>query len=97
MKKHLIWKAMAFMLFTATTACNNTNSSTEAGHSTAEHTEATSTATDSTATPAQQMAYVCPMECEGSPSMQPGKCPVCGMDLVKNPAYAAPADSTSQE
>ncbi|RMG84627.1 MAG: hypothetical protein D6714_07505 [Bacteroidetes bacterium] len=29
-------------------------------------------------------AYVCPMHCEGSGSDQPGKCPVCGMDYVKN-------------
>ena len=29
-------------------------------------------------------AYVCPMHCEGSGSDQPGKCPKCGMDYVKN-------------
>lgn len=29
-------------------------------------------------------AYVCPMHCEGSGSDEPGKCPVCGMDYVKN-------------
>lgn len=29
-------------------------------------------------------AYICPMKCEGSASDKPGKCPVCGMDLVKN-------------
>ncbi|WP_400191902.1 heavy metal-binding domain-containing protein [Hymenobacter sp. B81] len=28
-------------------------------------------------------SYVCPMRCEGSQSTQPGKCPVCGMDLEK--------------
>ncbi|GAB2464841.1 hypothetical protein GCM10011375_35420 [Hymenobacter qilianensis] len=27
--------------------------------------------------------YECPMKCEGSASTQPGKCPVCNMDLVK--------------
>jgi len=27
--------------------------------------------------------YECPMACEGSRSAQPGKCPVCGMDLEK--------------
>jgi len=32
--------------------------------------------------------YVCPMNCEGSGSDEPGKCPVCGMDLVENPNYA---------
>jgi hypothetical protein len=29
-------------------------------------------------------AYICPMACEGSGSEEPGKCPVCGMDYVKN-------------
>src|SRR5687768_10205262 len=33
------------------------------------------------------LAYMCPMKCEGSASDKPGKCPVCGMDLVKNPDY----------
>ena len=27
--------------------------------------------------------YLCPMDCENSKSDQPGKCPVCNMDLVK--------------
>ena len=41
-------------------------------------------------------AYICPMHCENSASMEPGVCKVCGMDLVKNPDYkGATADSTS--
>ncbi|MDX1683812.1 MAG: heavy metal-binding domain-containing protein [Saprospiraceae bacterium] len=28
--------------------------------------------------------YVCPMHCEGSGSEEPGTCPVCGMDYVRN-------------
>jgi hypothetical protein len=41
--------------------------------------------------------YVCPMNCEGSGSDQPGKCPVCGMDLVLNRNYqeSGTADSAS--
>jgi hypothetical protein len=41
-------------------------------------------------------AYICPMKCEGSASDSVGKCPVCAMDLEKNPDYApvAPADAT---
>ncbi len=35
-------------------------------------------------TPATNAAYICPMKCEGSASDKPGKCPTCGMDLVKN-------------
>lgn len=57
--------------------------------------------TEATTTPAapaassQQLAYVCPMACEGSASDKPGKCPVCGMDLMKNPAYQSQADSAA--
>lgn len=29
-------------------------------------------------------AYVCPMHCKDSGSDKEGKCPVCGMDYVKN-------------
>jgi hypothetical protein len=29
-------------------------------------------------------AYICPMHCADSGSEEPGKCPVCGMDYVKN-------------
>lgn len=32
-------------------------------------------------------AYVCPMRCEGSASNRPGKCPVCEMELERNPEY----------
>ncbi|MFT5156604.1 MAG: hypothetical protein ACI83I_001152 [Bacteroidia bacterium] len=30
-------------------------------------------------------AYICPMHCEGSGDSIVGICPVCKMDLVKNP------------
>ena len=36
-----------------------------------------------TARAAQTAAYVCPMQCLNSASDKPGKCGVCGMDLVK--------------
>lgn len=32
-------------------------------------------------------AYICPMHCEGSGSDTTGKCPVCGMDYVKNEKF----------
>lgn len=37
-------------------------------------------------------AYICPMHCDGSGSDVAGKCPVCGMDYVKNEnhTYACP-------
>ncbi|WP_205501395.1 heavy metal-binding domain-containing protein [Rufibacter psychrotolerans] len=91
MRKIFIAWALALATAATVTSCNS--SGTQEQPATAEHQGA---AQDTTAagTPAQQMAYICPMECEGSASMQPGKCPVCGMDLEKNPAYQAPADST---
>ncbi len=41
-------------------------------------------------TPPKGAAYFCPM-CEGVESDQPGDCPMCGMALERNPAFAAPA------
>ncbi len=35
----------------------------------------------SAAIPATAARYECPMGCEGSQSSQPGKCPVCKMEL----------------
>jgi hypothetical protein len=60
------------------TACNNEKAKTE---------------TTETTQPAKvtDKAYICPMKCEGSASDQPGKCPVCAMDLEKNPDYVQPA------
>ena len=42
--------------------------------------------TESVSTEQNQIAemYQCPMKCEGEKTYdKPGKCPVCGMDLVK--------------
>ncbi len=39
-------------------------------------------------------AYICPMDCENSAGMEPGPCPVCGMDLVANSNYVG---TTTQE
>lgn len=58
------------------TSCNN-NKSHKTMHSEQQGKEYTS-------------AYVCPMHCEGSGSSEPGTCPVCGMDYVKNNTYACP-------
>jgi len=40
-----------------------------------------------TSTKITDKAYICPMKCEGSASDKPGKCPVCDMELEKNPDY----------
>jgi hypothetical protein len=44
-------------------------------------------------------AYICPMRCENSGSMTMGKCPVCQMDLYKNPDFKGelPAESNDQD
>lgn len=72
-------------------ACN-TNTTSDKAETTTE-TADTSTATDSAAT--EQLAYICPMKCEGSASNKPGKCPVCTMELVKNPDYKGSAATDS--
>ena len=36
--------------------------------------------------------YECPMKCEGKKFAEAGKCPVCGMDLMKVDVSAAPAE-----
>lgn len=43
--------------------------------------------------PEYTSAYICPMHCPGSGSADPGKCPACGMDYVKND----PAEKTGHE
>lgn len=44
----------------------------------------------------QDLAYVCPMRCEGSASNEPGTCPVCEMKLVKNPDYRPAEEPVTQ-
>lgn len=58
-----------------------------------QHTE-TTVEPAATTEAGQQLAYICPMGCEGSASDKPGKCPECGMDLEKNPAHQQ-ADSAA--
>ena len=94
LKKFAIIFALAGGSFLS--ACNN-NASEKAETAT----EATSTDTEAEkatgATETAQLAYMCPMQCEGSASHTPGKCPVCSMDLVKNPNFkgTAVADSAA--
>jgi hypothetical protein len=69
--------------------CSNNGKSTEAKTTTTE----SAIAPDST----QQLAYVCPMRCEGSGSNVPGKCKVCDMDLIKNPDHKAAHDAAAHQ
>ncbi|GGF02048.1 hypothetical protein GCM10011383_11190 [Hymenobacter cavernae] len=43
------------------------------------------------------MAYRCPMGCEGSASNKPGKCPVCEMELERNPGYKPAAGTAATD
>ena len=74
-------------------ACNKT--ATEE-NTVASEAAATSTGSAADSASTAQFAYICPMKCEGSASHEPGKCPVCSMDLVKNPDFkGTPSDSTT--
>ena len=43
----------------------------------------TETTTESTSTTTAEVTYACPMDCEkGKTYSEPGKCPVCEMELV---------------
>ena len=95
--KRVFFSAMVALAMAAGTACSSTSTEGEG----AAMVETSSAATDSAEVAAaaadtvstEQFAYICPMECEGSASHQPGKCPVCGMDLAENPNYK-PADNS---
>ena len=60
-----------------------------------EHKEAATEATTEQVAINTTHAYVCPMNCENSASMEPGMCKVCGMELVKNPNYQGTAPDTT--
>ncbi len=92
LKKFAIILAMVGSTFLG--ACsNNTAEKTETT------TEATGTNTEAEkttgATETEQLAYMCPMQCAGSASNTPGKCPVCSMELVKNSNYKGTATDSA--
>ncbi|KAA3440495.1 heavy metal-binding domain-containing protein [Rufibacter hautae] len=89
-KTFLAW-ALLLGTLASVSSCNSSPKTEDSAATTAQQ----GTTADSTAAQGQQLAYICPMKCEGSASMEPGKCPVCKMDLEKNPAFQASADSTA--
>ncbi|WP_157593109.1 heavy metal-binding domain-containing protein [Rufibacter tibetensis] len=94
-KISLVW-AMTLASVAFVSSCSNSSSADQPAAASTE--EEATTPADSTSTQAgQQMAYICPMKCEGSASMEPGKCPVCSMNLEKNPDFHASADSTTAQ
>jgi hypothetical protein len=83
-----IYLMLALVATLAGAACQGTPAQEEQNTKTTTGPEATTEA-------GKQLAYICPMGCEGSASAVPGKCPVCGMDLVENPDQPAAADSAA--
>jgi len=75
--KNLILSTIAIVLFTTVSACNQTPKPTEA------------ISTDSAAHSLTAASYTCSMHPEVS-SNEPGKCPKCGMDLVKKETSQMP-------
>lgn len=62
-------------------SCGENRPPTATATAEAPATAAAPDTTKSAATPATAARYECPMGCEGSQSSQPGKCPVCEMEL----------------
>lgn len=58
-------------------------------------TDATGAAVPVKAKNTKKAKYVCPMD--GYTSNKPGKCPKCGMDLVKQAAKSKPPQSSTKE
>ncbi|NVO30592.1 heavy metal-binding domain-containing protein [Hymenobacter lapidiphilus] len=81
--------ALCLLPMLALTSCEQKATTAEAPATEATATEAPA-ATGAEAMPVATAAYICPMNCAGSASDKPGKCPVCNMDLEPNPA-AKPA------
>ncbi|MBC7449832.1 MAG: hypothetical protein H7330_17420 [Hymenobacteraceae bacterium] len=86
-------KKLLFSLATAGTlllsgcdpkAETTTSDATQASETAAPVDNTTTVTPADTARAPKAPAYECPMKCEGSASDKPGKCPTCGMELVKN-------------
>jgi hypothetical protein len=65
-------------------ACGNSHEGHE--HNADDHHEESTKKEDKKQGKEYTSAYICPMHCEGSGSDQPGECPTCGMEYVKNTA-----------
>jgi len=88
--KKILFLIMLLAIITGT-GCSGNSAQKQPGE---EAHDTSAIGTNASEAPAQS-AYICPMQCEGSASNEPGKCPVCSMDLVKNPNYKAPASDSA--
>ncbi len=86
-----------FSAFVLTSACNNKKDGTATDQTTVA-TDGTITADHDAISAAQSTSgdahYKCPKNCEGGVGSGQGKCPVCGTDMVHNPAFHAQTPTT---
>jgi hypothetical protein len=96
MKKNILLVAFLALLPIAFYACSNNRASTTGPATTASLSAAThpTAANDSVPVKKTAILYTCPMHPEII-SNKPGKCPKCGMDLVKKESPAK--DSTMKK
>lgn len=103
MKFSNLFIAALFGLFVAAVACN---SSKEEPQTTTEQntvspdvstfsTEPSEVSTSDGSGNSGEFHYKCPNNCEGGGANAQGKCPVCGTDLVHNPAFHSQAASAT--
>ena len=83
MKLKSMCLGIAFGLFLTLSACGGHTESKQDSGTAAGDMQEMPAATDKSG-PEYTSAYICPMYCPGSGSAEPGKCPKCGMDYVKN-------------
>ena len=93
MNLRAIGLGLAFGLFLTLTACGAKQEPQQDAATNQEMKEMPATGDESG--PEYTSAYICPMYCTGSGSADPGKCPACGMDYVKNDK--APASEPGHE
>ena len=93
-KLSLIITGFAFLAFFSLSQCKSgNNGDNESGDTTISQLEQKMDTLESSGDTTMQgslgkeytSAYICPMHCEGSGSDKPGKCTVCGMDMIENP------------
>jgi hypothetical protein len=89
MKKILSTLSIAVLLFTLITACQQSKEKTEP-------TEANQSMDSTSVDEPPKITYTCTMHPEVVKD-EPGKCPKCGMDLVKKEVGETTMDSTKRD
>lgn len=85
MKMNFLKLGFFAMIFAMTIFATSCGSHDHDGDRHEQHEEQDADAMDKTGKE-YTSAYICPMHCKDSGSDAEGKCPVCGMDYIKNEA-----------